>query len=133
LVYIPHNISYYFLNHLSIRLEKPYINIDREGNSVFSVYPLLLTLFLLIKKYKIKEMHPVIILSCLSVGTTIILLMTMMATGWSQFGSRYFFDVIPILFLLTLFAIRNIHIALLIILFIYGLAVNLLGIWSFYS
>jgi hypothetical protein len=131
--HIPHNITYYFLNHISISFEKPFVLIDSEGNSVFSVYPLLLTLFLLIRIYKIKEVHPFILLACLSIGLSILVLMMNLGTGWVQFGSRYFFDVIPILFLFTLFAVRKIYPLVLTIILIYGVVINFLGTWAMYG
>lgn len=125
--YIPHNITYYFLNYASLRLEKPFIIIDHEGNSVFSVYPLLLILFSLVKKYNLKNVNILIVLLCIIVGLTIALLMLYLATGWIQFGSRYFFDVIPILFLISLFAMKKIFPITLLILVLYGIFVNFLG------
>lgn len=131
--YIPHNISYYFLNYASLRLEKPFIIIDPEGNSVFSVYPLLLILFSLVKKYSLRNVNILIVLLSVIAGLIITLLMMNLGTGWIQFGSRYFFDVIPILFLISLFAMKKISSIILFTLALYGIFVNFLGTLSFYS
>jgi len=53
-------------------------------------------------------------------------------TGWIQLGNRYFFDVIPLVFLLAMGAIGNISPLLKLPVFIYSLAINLCGAWVFY-
>jgi len=133
--FIYHNFTYYFLNHLPVSLERPYLRIDPEGNSVFSVYPILLFLFALFRMKILKEKKTSLFLKVtgLVVGLNLLLLMLNIGTGWVQFGNRYFFDVIPILFLLVLLVIEEIPTLIQLLALIYGFLINILGALLFYQ
>lgn len=102
--YIPHNFDIYFLHHLLLSIKKPYLNPDKEGNSVFSVYPVFLLLFIpLIKKiHKVKHLKEFYIIagSAVILGTTLLLMN--LGTGWVQFGLRYLSDITPAAMLLLI-------------------------------
>lgn len=127
------NLYYYFLNPLTFTSQFPYVSTDLMGNSVFIVYPLtLLGLSGLIRK--IKSSDELLILTVkLFVVIYLGILMLYMATGFAQFGNRYFFDVIPWWFLFSLFSIKKIGKMGVLFLIIFGFLVNLLGIISFYQ
>jgi len=134
LSHMSHNIDCYFFNHASISTARPYIKMDMEGNSVFSVYPLLLFFpFLFQRKYFQKKKEMLFLITVfLTAGTSMFLLLINLGSGWVQFGSRYFLDIIPLTFLLILFPAREIPRYILYIILIYGIVINVLGGFNFY-
>lgn len=132
---IAHNFTYYFLNHIQVSFERPYIHMDIEGNSVFSVYPLLLLIMSIFqfKSFTNKRVSLYLFFTSLVVLITLSLLMLTLGTGWIQFGNRYFFDVIPLLFLSGAFIINLTPALVKFLALIYGIAVNTAGILVFYN
>lgn len=132
--YIKHNLTYYFLALPQLSPNTFKINFNYEGNSVFAVYPYLLFLFLLIrKKLRAYTEHKFFLLAIIVLFLNIGALMMFFGTGWVQFGNRYFFDVIPLLFLLTLFVIQKTRLFILVIFLLFGIFINLFGTSSFYT
>lgn len=129
--YISHNFQYAFISPLSFKVNPPFIKWDPEGNSIFLVYPLLITLIFFIGSKVNANARLFLILSKLIAVTTILMILMFLGTGWFQFGSRYFLDVIPILFLSTLFIIERVPLPLKISILIFGVAVNLIGALTF--
>jgi hypothetical protein len=134
-IYWKENFEHYFLNHASLSLKYPHINEDPMGNSIFSVYPLTLFFFFLFQKtiFKIKNNAMFI-----GIGVSIIFLITLMlmsfvGTGWTQFGSRYFFDAIPLLFLLLVFVIDKIPSVAVLVFMLYGFLINYYGALNFFN
>lgn len=132
---LAHNFSFYFLNHMGVSFERPYVHIDIEGNSVFSVYPFLLFLFGLIgaKIYKDSRVKVMLMLFYAVVFINLTLLMLTLGTGWIQFGNRYFLDVIPLLFLSGIFIVGSIPFGPKILVLCYGFVVNIVGILTFFN
>lgn len=135
LSYFIYNLKFYFLNFPSFSFRQPFIKIDVEGNSVFFMYPLLLTNVLLFQKNILintkKSVFLLVAFIVIALGLFLLLLYS--STGWAQLGNRYVLDVIPLLFLLPLFVIEDMpHFAQLLIL-ICGVFVNMLGALTFYS
>lgn len=131
---IPHNFSVYFLTPAFIYLQKPFIWYSDEGNSIFSVYPLTLYLFFLSKPLKFKNnIKYFLILSFLVLFLNIFILMVNLGTGWVQFGLRYVMDIIPLLFILSLFFIKLIPKQLQYFILIYGILINTIGAIEFYK
>lgn len=133
--YIPYNFTYYFLNHLNVSSVKPFAHVNTEGNSVFSVYPVVFLLFFLFQKKYIKNKRYSLFLglSFLIIFINLFFLMMYFATGWNQFGSRYFLDVVPLLYLLILFVLNDIPIVVLSIILLYGVSINFLGTLIYYG
>ncbi len=131
---IPHNFEYYFVRPAYFSVTKPHLVVDREGSSVFSIYPLTALLIVFWKNifYKDRRLRGFFWLSSLSILLILAVLMMNVGTGWIQLGNRYFFDVIPLVFLLAMGAIGNISPLLKLPVFIYSLAINLCGAWVFY-
>ena len=131
--YIPHNFTQYFLNPAFISAEKPYVNINLDGNSIFSAYPVfLLSLFMFRKKFlKDKKIANFLGFSFLVIFMNLILLMVYFATGWTQIGSRYILDILPLVFLFTLFVIEDFPRLFLFLIFIYGAIINIFGSFIF--
>lgn len=129
---IPHNMTYYFFNHLQISLEKPFIKKNKEGYSIFSVYPIVILFFFLFQKKFFQNRDNVIFFSFsfLTMSALTTLLLMYVGTGWEQFGSRYFFDVIPLMFLMILFVMKDVPLFFQILLVIYGITVNFIGMVS---
>lgn len=127
--YIPHNFNQYFLTPAFLLAEKPYVNINLDGNSIFSVYPVfLLSLFLFKRKFlKDKKIAEFLGISFLVIFMNVALLMVYFATGWTQIGSRYILDIVPLVFLITLFTIEDFPRIFLLLIFIYGAIINILG------
>lgn len=132
LEYLPHNIQYEILNPFSFSLTPPFMKWDSEGNGIFFVYPLLFTL-VYFAKVKIKERYTRIFLyiSLLVVTMSITTLLMYMGTGWYQFGSRYYFDNIPLLFLITIFIVKKVPVPLRYLIFFYGAIINTIGVITF--
>lgn len=131
--YIPENISYYFFNHLSISDKSPFLNIDKEGNSIFSVYPLfIITLYLFQKKYfRSSKIIYFVIFSTICILLNIVIILSLVRySHWAPFGTRYILDIIPLLYLLFLFIIEDVPIVLLYGLTFYGVLINFFWIVS---
>src|SRR5205807_3875406 len=104
--YVLYNMYYCFFNvmHFSLH-DSLLVRIDDEGNSVLSVYPALLLLPVLFytRTYINKKRLLFLLLAGIVIGLNILMLMFYFATGWRQLGYRYFFDILPLLFLLLIF------------------------------
>lgn len=133
--FIWYNFYYYFLNFLQFTPGGSHVVVDPEGNSVFSVYPVLLLLgrFLINKNYLDKQKLSFLFAAGITLTLSLCFLMLYYATGWMQFGNRYFFDIIPLLFLLILFVLKYIPLPVQIVLLIYGIFVNYMGILAYYG
>jgi hypothetical protein len=57
--------------------------------------------------------------------------MLYLASGYAQFGYRYFFDVLPLLFLLLMFILPSIPMLIQLGLLAYGIFVNFYGTMVF--
>lgn len=133
--YIPYNFTYYFLHHIAVSTKKPFLQIDREGNSIFSVYPLVFFLPFLFQKKHLRKKNQIaffFLAFCVTI-TTIFFLLTYISTGWTQFGMRYFFDVTPLLYLLILFVLNDIPVFAQSMLVLYGVVINIIGSSFFFS
>jgi len=131
---IPYNFYYYFLHHFSLRLVPFKLTFNPEGNSVFLIYPLLVFNFLWFKK-KFKQ-KKIIFFRNIAIGVTfftLAVLLSNIGTGWVQFGNRYFFDLIPLLYLSIFFVIKSVPIWLQWGTLIYGVIINAAGIWIFHQ
>jgi len=129
LSYVWHNVYYYFLNIVHFRPTSRPVVIDAEGNSVFSVYPALLLLPVLFYTRKYVNRKRLLFLGVGSVIVVIstIFLMLYFATGWVQLGNRYFFDVMPILFLMLIFILEYVPRSIQLALLLFGMFVNFYG------
>ena len=137
---IPHNISIEFLKPVQISIQevKPYllsVDPDIEGNSIFSVYPLILFAFYIFnkrnrlnKKFLFFATNAIIV-----IGFSIFLILSFLGTGWTQFGARYYFDVIPLIYLLVLSVLDRIPKPLVIFVVIYGVTINIMGSIAVYK
>jgi len=137
---ISYNFNYQFLNFASMTLPTkdnivPNVKFDPEGNSAVSVYPfMLLSLFLLQAKFlKDKKIQKFLLTAFSVIGLNIGLLLLYFSTGATQFGSRFFLDVIPLLFLITIFAMKDIPKVFKYSILIYGFMINVLGTIIFHS
>ncbi|MCL5784003.1 MAG: hypothetical protein M1142_01445 [Patescibacteria group bacterium] len=149
---IPHNFNYYFLSpNIWIKSSTfPFVHSDAEGNSIFFVYPILILwlLSLGVAYQSFKHQHffhnffrdpspsPVFffqLITAVTVAFNILVLLLNVGTGWVQFGSRYFLDVTPIIFLSLLFIIDRFPKVLLLWLLAWGLIVNFTGVIFFYK
>lgn len=135
--YFPHNFNIYFLHHLYPSLKKPYLNIDKEGNSMFSVYPTFLLLFLVplfkkikTNKYYLKEFYSIGIVT-ISLG--IIVLLAGLGSGWVQFGLRYLADAVPVISLLLILIFMNYPMWTTIPVVLYGSAIQIYGSIVFWN
>lgn len=135
-----HNLHHYFFNWIHfISWWPPTFNIDLEGNSVFSVYPLVFFILLYYLQIILREKQIVDTRFKYFLGiATIILVLSLtflllyLGTGWTQFGSRYFFDLIPVLYLIALVAIRTNPLPIQLAVVIYGIIINIIGTRLFY-
>jgi hypothetical protein len=135
LAYLKHNVKLYFLNWMPLSFRNGFTSVDVEGNSVFSVYPALLFLFALPFQW-LRSLTPearrFLLFAGATVGVNVAFLLLYFAAGWVQFGSRYFFDVVPLLFLCIAFVLRAIPNSLQLLVVGYGVCVNLFGaLWMY--
>lgn len=142
--YFADHLYYYFLNPLRIKLEPFFIKIDPEGNSVFMTYPLFSLIILvptLVRGLKSnaalisegKNLFIFLATSLLIYSSIILIMLTNVGTGWTQFGSRYFLDVIPLLLLNLLLVIHRLPKYIPFLLVILGAMINIVGTMEFYS
>ena len=132
--YVWYNIYYYFLHPIHFSSKNQFVVIDPEGNSVFSVYPALLLLAgLFIKRPADKKRLVFLLMAGGVIGLSVVFLMLYFATGWVQFGNRYFFDTIPLLFLLLTFVLNSVPTFFQLLLLCYGIFVNYFGTLVFYG
>ncbi len=132
--YFWYNIYYYFLNPISFSLSG-HMQFDLEGNSVLMVYPSLL--LSPIAGFKFKQFDAKKRFFVLTVGVTALVIVTFLmlyfATGWLQFGNRYFMDAFPLFFLLLVLLMPSIPRPILVVLVTWGIAINFWGVLSFFG
>jgi len=97
-----------------------------EGYSLFYQCPVLLYAFLSLRALKKDRLIAILWLSVALVACPILCLM---GTGWIQFGARYLFDLVPLLFPLAIIGTNGKVSALLIALVIISVVVNLHGLF----
>jgi hypothetical protein len=134
--YFFHNFDIYFLHFPKTKLTKPFLSIDKEGNSLVFFYPLVIFTPLLFSKKKLfnKKYSLFLFTSIFAVILPITLyLMFYLATGWAQLGTRYFLDAIPMLFILLLLVVDEIPLYIKISIIILGLFLNIYGSILFYQ
>jgi hypothetical protein len=133
--YFWHNIYYYFLNPIYYSLSKHILKVNGEGNSILMVYPSLLLVPVLFFKFKQFDAKKRVFVLTVSVAALIMMtfLLLYFATGYVQFGNRYFFDAFPLFFLLLVLVIPYIPKPVQLVLLIWGIVINFLGayiIWK---
>ncbi|HEY9774058.1 MAG TPA: hypothetical protein V6C81_09660 [Planktothrix sp.] len=102
-----------------------------EGYSVFYQSPLLLYSFVALRELA-KKGHRLFVSSAwLTTIVTSLLILTVMGTGWVQFGARYMFDVVPLLFVLSIIGCRGKLSPLFIVATVASIAVNVSGLWMY--
>jgi hypothetical protein len=128
-------VYYCFLNLVHFSPQGFWVVVDPYGNSVFSVYPALLLVPVLFckKKDTHKKRKSFVAIAGSAIGLNLLGLMLYLASGYSQFGYRYFFDVLPLLFLLLIFILPSIPMLIQMGLLAYGIFVNFYGAMAFYS
>lgn len=131
--YLRHNIYFYFVNPLKFFKGSVLRVLDLEGNSILIVYPALWLLLGLFKEKNYSSKSIAFIkLSILIVLLTLARLLLNYGTGYVQFGNRYFLDVIPLLYLLLIFAINQISRKIKLFVLILGIFINISGSLIFY-
>ena len=133
--YFWHNFYYYFLNPIYFSWSKHQMLIDREGNSVLMVYPSLLLCLILFVKYRQFDTRKRCFVAIAGVAAliTVLCLMFYFATGWMQFGNRYFFDAYPLFFLLLVLVMPYVSETIQWMVMIWGVVINFLGLLTFFS
>jgi hypothetical protein len=126
--YILHNVYYCFFNLIHFSTTGIPV-VDPDGNSIFSFYPALLLVPVLLCKIKNvgKKGMLFLIIAGIVIGLNLSLLMLYVSTGWPQSGYRYILDVLPLLFLLLMFILPSIPMLIQMGLLAYGIFVNLYG------
>ncbi len=132
--YFWYNMYYYFLNPIYFSVSKHILRINGEGNSVLMVYPSLLlvpVLFFKFKQFDAKKRFFVLTVGIAAL-ITVMFLMFYFATGWVQFGNRYFFDAFPLFFLLLVLLIPYIPKPMQLALLIWAIVINFWGVLAFF-
>jgi len=132
--YFWHNVYYYFLNPIYFSLSGHILRIDAEGNSVLMVYPSLLLCLILFFKYQQFDLKKRLFVVTVGLAAliTVIGLMLYFATGWTQFGNRYFFDAFPLFFLLLVLVIPYTSETVQWVVMTWGIGINFVGVWIFF-
>jgi hypothetical protein len=133
--YVLNNAYYCFVNFLHFSPDNPPLVIDLGGNSIFSIYPMLWLLPILFYKRKYAEQKRMLflLLAGMVIGLNLLMLMFYMGTGWKQFGYRYIFDLLPLVFLLLMFILPSIPTLIQLGLLAYGIFVNFYGSMEFHA
>jgi hypothetical protein len=133
--YVLRNMYYCFFSTVHFSSAHQLIFFNPDGNSVFLVYPALLLVPVLLCNRRYRNSKRCLFLT--TAGSVIVLnlalVMCYFATGWTQFGYRYFFDVIPLLFLLLIFILRSVPLSIQMALLTCGIVANICGILWFYA
>ena len=134
MIYIPQNIYYYFLHLPTVVSIQNTLQVkaDLHGNSIFVFYPGLLLLFLIARKkyYTAQKRRYFLFFSGAILLGTLSFLMCYFATGWLQFGSRFFLYISPLAYILIAFVVQDVPVQATTLLLVYELTVNYLGIIS---
>lgn len=126
-----HNFQTMFLSLPTLSGVK--VSFDPEGNSILAVYPLTLLLpFLLIHKLKDNLAKSFVLTSLVILSLGIISTLLYVATGWIQVGYRYFLDIAPLWFLLTIFVLDKVPKSLKLIITLGGIYISYWSIVFFY-
>lgn len=108
IVHVPTNFYYYFLSPIKFVIDKnsnftfPFISYSTWGISFFIVCPFFIYAF---KTITSKEFRKRLI--WVSIFLILLTLLMYYNPGWVQFGPRYLADVLPLLYLLLLEAIKK--------------------------
>ncbi len=135
LQYFWYNVYYYFLNPIRFAWEQHPIKIDAEGNSVLMVYPVMLLSGIVFFKLRQFDAKKRIFVWIVSAATLIVVafLMFYFATGWVQFGNRYFYDAFPLFFLLAVIAAPSVPTLIQLLLVLWGMIINFGGVLSLFG
>lgn len=127
--FIKNNFQHYFLSPAYLILTTPNIIMEDEGSSIFSVYPITIFLFFIFNKrhFSAKDIKLFLSITLMIVFMIWIVLLTFVGTGWKQFGSRYFFDAIPAVFIIILFVLSKIPNTFLMLMVLYSYLINYFG------
>lgn len=133
LAYLPRNFYYMFLNFPSITSAFPFIRFDLMGNSLFFTSPLFVVLALIVKKryWQTQTLALFNTAISLSVLSTLLFLLLFWGTGYTQFGSRYLLDIIPLLIFLVAQISINIPGSLFLTLISLSIIINTFGTFWF--
>lgn len=130
---ILHNVQYYFLES-PFFLRQASLNFNLEGTSVFFAYPItILFLFSLFKKRNTPSFRKFIPYAYTVLVLLMIFFLLFLGTGWQQFGSRYFFDLIPLVFLCTIPLLQKMCAPILCLFLFYGALINIFGTVIFFT
>lgn len=133
-IYVPHNMYYFFLNIPRFSLHRPYVLPDKEGNSIFFIYPCIVLLFYIPKKIlSQKDTNVFLQLVGIVIFATFSFLLFYFATGWVQFGMRYFLDIVPLIYVSLIFVIEDVPLLITVPMLLYGIFINIFGIVSTFS
>ena len=127
--YIPRNIYFNFLNPLTFSNAFPFVKPNWWGNSLFFTSPLMIYLF----KNNLfgKKIKPKTKIFNLVVLTTAVLMaapaLLLFGTGYIQFGSRYYLNILPFLIILVIQNVNNFKKLFPAILLIASCFINIMG------
>jgi hypothetical protein len=129
--YILENLNSYFFRHFFIYLAPFSTTFTSLGNSIPSSYPFILTALFFQPQKKSTGNWLIfwIVISCFAELSG---LMLSLSSGWTQWGSRYALNITALIFILAVFWINRIPRLILWLFVIYGTAINIFGIYSFY-
>lgn len=108
LQYIPTNFYYYFLSSVqpvikqSTHLVFPYLTYNPVGLSFFIVSP-----FFVFALRSLKKQSALIKFYWITIVITLFVLLAYYTSGWVQFGPRLASDFMPVIYLLTLYGLKN--------------------------
>lgn len=111
LSHIPRNIRYFAFELPKFSWSNGlHMDINLLGNSLFFLSPPLLYIFFaspIIRIGRRKRLHPYTMSLILGGVITFLPILMLYSTGWVQFGYRYALDIMPVMVLITLFAVRG--------------------------
>jgi len=132
--YIGYNATYYFFHLPTFFHVFPFLQFDLEGNSIFIMYPATLSLLLLFRRSFWQKPHlsSFLFITMFSIFMTFSLFLCYFTTGWTQLGSRYLLDILPLLYLLLVFVIDRIAWQIILAILIYEFLLHIEGVIWFY-
>lgn len=91
-------------------INKPQLQFNLVGNSIFFITPPFLAAFLAVPWYRSKKRwrtNPYVLALWVGALITIAPSLLLYSTGWMQFGYRYSLDITPMLLLLSVFGLKG--------------------------
>jgi hypothetical protein len=127
--YIPRNMRYMLLKLPELNQHGFFVNFAKIGNAVWINNPLFLIGVLCFWRNRLDR--SVVRAMAAAVSLTLVGFLMHQNTGYSQFGSRYFIDLLPVAFLGLIYGGRQLRWSSGVV--AYSVVINVYGVWWYFN